>query len=255
MDSINRFCDDLIEDILVNLSFEDKIKYECVCRQWKRCLFKRQTVLVIDGNENSGEIKSSNSLNQLVVKAEVEGIPNGVTVLRKNSFEAVLKRCPSLRKLSILGCDCDDEVLQLIGDNCPLLTDIECELISIDAYENHLQELGRKLGKNLKRFRFDYFTIAYQIVKGFLYFCPKIESINCDIFAAIVDQRPDFLPKLRSLRVKVRPSDEKYFEILGEKYSKSIVNSFKSLTLFGNSLTLPSALKHISSLTSLESLT
>ena len=255
MDSMNRFCDDLIEDILYFMSFEDKIKYECVCHQWKRCLFKKQTVLVIDGNENRDSIDSKNFLNQLVVKKEVENISNRVTVLRKNSFESVLKKCPSIKKVAILGCDCDDEVLQIIGDNCPKLEDINCELIGIDAYENHLLDFGHKLGKNLKKFRFDYFTISYQLVKGFLYLCPKLESINCDIFAAIADQRPDFLPKLKSLRVKVRHSDEKFFEILGQKYSKTIKNSLEKLSLYGNSQTLPLALKHISDITSLQSLT
>ena len=39
-DSMDRFGDDLTELILSFLWFEDKIRLECVSKQWKRCVFQ-----------------------------------------------------------------------------------------------------------------------------------------------------------------------------------------------------------------------
>ena len=46
-DSFDRFGDDLTELILSFLWFEDKIRLECVSKQWKRCVFQRQSVIEI----------------------------------------------------------------------------------------------------------------------------------------------------------------------------------------------------------------
>ena len=45
---MDRFGDDLTELILSFLWFEDKIRLECVSKQWKRCVFQRQFVIEID---------------------------------------------------------------------------------------------------------------------------------------------------------------------------------------------------------------
>ena len=47
-DSMDRFGDDLTELILSYLTLEDKIRLECVSKQWKRCVFQRQSVIEID---------------------------------------------------------------------------------------------------------------------------------------------------------------------------------------------------------------
>ena len=256
---MNRFGDDLVEDVLEFLPFEDKVKYRCVCQQWNRCLYDRQNILVIDGSDSGLDNPSFHSLNKLVVKTEAEDkgdddITNRASVLRKESFESVLKICKNIRKLVITGCECNNEVLRIISDNCPLLEDIECELICINPTENCLLEFGQKLGKRLKRLRFVYFIIDFEIMKSFLKCCPNLLTINCDMLEAVVDQSPDFLPKLRSLRVRVRPNDEKNFEILAEKYGTT-VKSLQCLTLYGSSQCFPGALRHVSNLTSLQELT
>ena len=253
-DSIERLCDDHLEDILEYLSLSDKVKYECVSSQWQRCLYNRQNVLIIDGSDRGIECSAFDSLNNLVVKTKVDNVSNRVTVLRKEFFERILQKCKSIKKLVLTCCECDNEVLELIAENCPHLEDIECELIRVNPHDNCLIEFGQKLGKKLKRLRFIYFAIDYEIVKTFLDSCPKLELINCDILEAVVDQRPDFLPKLKNLRVRVRPTDAHQFEVLGEKYSK-YVKSLESLTLYGNSQCFPEALRHVAAIESLRSLT
>ena len=69
---MDRFGVDLIEEVLQYLTFEDKIRLECVSKQWKRCVFQRQFVIRID---YSRDRKCQNSLNGLFRP----GIANGPT--------------------------------------------------------------------------------------------------------------------------------------------------------------------------------
>src|SRR5690349_14078889 len=47
-DSFDRFGDDLSEVLLTHLPLKDKIRLQCVSKQWRRTLFQRQTILSID---------------------------------------------------------------------------------------------------------------------------------------------------------------------------------------------------------------
>ena len=47
--SMNRFGDDLIEEVLQYLTLEDKIRLECVSKQWQRCIYQRQFGLAMPG--------------------------------------------------------------------------------------------------------------------------------------------------------------------------------------------------------------
>src|ERR1700742_1950685 len=41
----DRICDDLCEVLLSGLSLEDKIRHECVSKQFQRCVYRRQYIL------------------------------------------------------------------------------------------------------------------------------------------------------------------------------------------------------------------
>ena len=66
-DSFDRFGDDLTELILSFLWFEDKIRLECVSKQWKRCVFQKQFVIELNFFRHlkscSGEVDNSYSNN------------------------------------------------------------------------------------------------------------------------------------------------------------------------------------------------
>ena len=57
-----RFCDELSEVLLSYLSFEDKIRFECVLHQFQRLLFNKQYVLVI----NDLRLERNNKLQKLL---------------------------------------------------------------------------------------------------------------------------------------------------------------------------------------------
>ena len=61
-DSMDRFGDDMLELILSYLSVEDKFRFECVSKQWKRCVFEKQFEFDIS------LMKKQNSLNKLFTK-------------------------------------------------------------------------------------------------------------------------------------------------------------------------------------------
>ena len=50
--SFDRFGDDLNALILSYLTFEDKIRLECVSKQWQRCVYQRQFVIEIFDKES-----------------------------------------------------------------------------------------------------------------------------------------------------------------------------------------------------------
>jgi hypothetical protein len=58
----DRICDDLCEVLLSYLSFESKIRFECVSKQFQRLIFNKQYIIGI--NEESDEMK--NTLNTII---------------------------------------------------------------------------------------------------------------------------------------------------------------------------------------------
>src|SRR6202035_3846331 len=72
--------DDLCEYILSFITFEDKIRLETVCKQWKQFIYNKQFVL----NINNYGYKENNSLNKLWERNS--------SVLNLIAFVCVLKK-------------------------------------------------------------------------------------------------------------------------------------------------------------------
>jgi hypothetical protein len=88
----HRICDDLCEILLSYLSFEDKIKFECVSKQWQRLVFNKQFILDINvfGNHNKQQF-----LDKLL-------IPKNDNKFDLKAFESVLKKCKFINNIIIL---------------------------------------------------------------------------------------------------------------------------------------------------------
>ena len=63
-DSMDRLGDDLTEEVIQYLTFEDKIRLECVSKHWQRCVYRKQFVIEI------GDNNTQNSLNKLLDEDE-----------------------------------------------------------------------------------------------------------------------------------------------------------------------------------------
>ncbi len=79
----DRICDDLCELLLSYLSFEDKIKFECVSKQWQKLIFNKQFILDINV---FGSYKKQQFLDKLL-------IPKNDNKFDLKAFESVLKKC------------------------------------------------------------------------------------------------------------------------------------------------------------------
>ena len=107
-DSMDRFGDDFTELILSYLTLEDKMRLECVSKQWKRCVFEKQFVIEIGHSRKT----TKNSINKAVE------FKNLRLDLDNRLFEIVLKKCPNVMKINI-EIEVKSEVLSLIGQYCP----------------------------------------------------------------------------------------------------------------------------------------
>ena len=128
----DRFCDDLCEEILKYLSLKDKLRLECVSKQFQRTVFQRQYELYIN-----------------TMDAE----------LHKNylhSIKALLKKCPNITSIQLKGCspgqpdynpEMINEVFRLIIEICNNLSEINVEN---DINDSNFEEFHRKFGSKMK---------------------------------------------------------------------------------------------------------
>ena len=107
-DSFDRFGDDLCEVLLSYLTLSDCFRFECVSKQFKALLFNRQTKLVI--NKYTEADKSV--LNELITYRW------GQPCIYSTSLECVLKKCRFINEIEINCVDINDEILDIISDNC-----------------------------------------------------------------------------------------------------------------------------------------
>ena len=87
---MDRFGDDLTEKILQYLTFEDKIRLECVSKQWQRCVYQRQYVIEIDVFRSGN---NQNSLNELFRRIDDERQSD------EQKLVSVVKKCPNITKV------------------------------------------------------------------------------------------------------------------------------------------------------------
>ena len=123
---MDRLGDDLTEEVLQYLTLEDKIRLECVPKQWRRLLFnKRFDIELKVISENSNEINSRK-----------------VFYLNEQVLELVVKKCPNIRKVSRFQ---RGKVLSMIVQYCHHLKALKLTDISSD--DNTLSFFRKYLGK------------------------------------------------------------------------------------------------------------
>src|ERR1700712_3011936 len=83
----HRICDDLSEVILQYLSLEDKLRLQCVSKQFQRTIFQRHYELKFYADKEFIDCR-------LLIKN------NGIDL---KSFELLLKKCPNLRSIQFFG--------------------------------------------------------------------------------------------------------------------------------------------------------
>ena len=204
-DSMDRFGDDLTEEILQYLTFEDKVRLECVSKQWKRCVFQRQFIFEIDFYSH----ESHNTLNKLIVKDENHH-------LNEEALESVLKKCPNIKKVKLSYFNVKSKVMLMFGQYCP-------HIKSLTHNSKSNVRFYRKYGHKLEELIL-LRNRSNDEIKHSLKFCPNLKIFFSRNLSVLFDEDKEFLPKLEQFgeNFEIIAEYVNKMQILVNKYSKTM---------------------------------
>ena len=178
-DSMDRFGDDLTELILSFLCFEDKIRLECLSKQWRRLIYNKQFVLDICDYSK----RTVNSLRKLFKGFNVS---NEVR-LHRRALESVLQKCHNITRVRNYS-RVNSRVLSLIGQYCPNIVSLSYPRIDTSVF-TFLRDYGHKL-KELSLEHSD------EEIIHFVKLCPNLNKVYVCRSNSLVTEDKGFLPKL-----------------------------------------------------------
>ena len=208
---MDRLGDDLTELIQSFLWFEDKIRLECVSKQWKRCVFQRQFVIEIGSNckDSMNFITDMLSEDMTFNVFSLEFFNENYLKLGKRfiridntSLEVLLNKCQNIRTVTLYS-KVKSEVLSMIGRYCPRIKSLifDSKITNDDNYLSFFRENGHKLevliidGQN-------------EVIEPYLRLCPNVNSVQ--ISASIINEDKEFLPNLEHIREYVEMSPNSF---------------------------------------------
>ena len=129
----DRICDDLCEDLLSYLPIEDKIRMQCVSKQFRRLLHRRQYDLTV----------SRQTLGHRYRRA-----------FDAKTFESLLKRFPLITFISVdlIGHESGDQLIELITKYCKHLKAIHINFFDKQHVDNRTEYRLLVKEETLKRF-------------------------------------------------------------------------------------------------------
>ena len=220
----DRFCDDLCEEILQYLSLEDKLRLQCVSKQFQRTVFKRQYELYIN-------IRGQKHLKFYLKYWDLSNreFYNNYNIEDQSldSFKVLLKKCPnstSINLIKFLGShdsDFDDqdyqkveEIARVIIENCNNLREAFAfnDIISDD---NIVEEFHQKFGPKIK-----YLPFVRKLNELSLF--PNIEQVKIGYL-----KRNSIIPQLKLAKLKQLELELRIYQ---EHLLKIFIDSFPTLT-------------------------
>ena len=170
---MDRFGDDMCELLLSDLNFEEKVRLECVSKQWKRCTFQREVELSVLEME-CDDVKEQRELD-------------------KHFVEFILKKCRNIKIVDISE-EVSSEVLSVIGRYCPHIRSLAFTLNGVEDLE-FFRDNGRKLVKLIVFNGYNEFII--------LHLCPNVKRSLCERLSVILNEDKNFLPKLERIHTNL----------------------------------------------------
>jgi len=150
--SFHRFCDDLCEEILLFLPINDKIRLECVSKQFKRCLIKRQTILEISDN-----VLSRNNFKDCLLRRNINILGSKIPIfdLRWRKLVKVVKKFKFINEIKInkkgLSKLARENALYIINSFCHQIKSVEFLFGSLSSINIDL--FAVKFGDNIKELK------------------------------------------------------------------------------------------------------
>ena len=201
--TFDRFGDDLTELIVSYLWFEDKVRLECVSKQWRRLVFNKQFELEIF--QNNVGTNYSLRLHRKVDRR---------LTINRTAFESVLKKCPNIERVYI-DFKVESEVLSLIGRYCHRITSLGyCQR---SGFDENVLSFFRMYGHKLEEL---YLSKGNDKVNEILQSCPNVKRISKYYFK----KDREFLPKLEQIKstILIFPKTMNKMKILSDKYSQTM---------------------------------
>jgi hypothetical protein len=218
----DRICDDLCEVLLSYLSFEDKIRFECVSKQFQRCVYNKQNILEV----NDYMIEEKNKLNKLLIRLKANKSFN------YKAFESVLKKSKFINEV-IISCSFNmnhfntEELMESIVKNCNNLKSIEFKFSKISV--ELVEKFGLKFGQKLCEIKFigPHKRDDINKYKKLLRLCPNLISFGDRYYtnlAFFVDKNELLVPKLTKILTGVHSENIELFETFAKNYGNSLKN-------------------------------
>ena len=211
--SFDRFGDDLTELILQYLTFVDKIRLECVSKQWQRLVFNKQIVIELSYNRFFN-FKTKNSVKFFLLYGNEKELIQ--------SIEVILKKCQNIISVELNVEEYSSEVLSLIGQYCPRIKSLNF-FQSINN-DNKSMSFFRMYGHKLQElYLFDTNEKHKQILK----LCPNMKKLNIRDTSIVFEGDKEFLPKLEFIgfwnqNINIYSEDVNKMKILSDKYSQTM---------------------------------
>jgi hypothetical protein len=221
--SFERFGDDFCELILSYLPLNDKLRYECLSKQWQTLVFNLQFKLIIDNFNGKYSVKG------LKNSSFEENKFYTIFTINQKSFESLLKKCRNISRISFdWKYICDEQTFISIANNCRHLRRIS--ISRTDGFcisDEVLTQFGKSCAENLIYFRIDVNFSGN--LKLFFSYCHNLKTIyGVNDSQKFIDCETNFLPNLEEIDFMVtQDSDLDQLNILAEKY----YNKMKKLVI------------------------
>jgi len=218
----HRICDDLCEVLLSYLSFEDKIRFVCFLKQWKKLIFNKQFIIEVTQRSRGDKIYGLSKLLK-------------VHHLDMFAFESLLKKCHFINqimfnKIDYISFQNRGQVLQSITKYSNNLKKISIDFIGIS--EDIIKRFGIKFGPKLITIHFnarmgqrrerhsmpkDNFKLLFRL-------CPKLEQVFDVRIDALIDGNKKLLPKLTKIGeiYDIDTTDEKEIKEIFDGYKDTL---------------------------------
>ena len=248
-DSMERFGDDLTEEVLQYLWFSDKVMFECLSKQWQRLIFNKQFEL--DLTLKAYRLKSKNSLNKL---------PNiNDNDMYMEALESVLKKCPNISRV-YLPHKRSGEELDLINKYCRRVRKL---FVYENCEDEALKSFAARHGQWLEEIvfveEFGMGRYVFECMDSFLPMCPNIKKIDIDKLGWTLNDLIGTLGNISLTKLQVIRSfiiidgESNGLKQLFDNYGTSL-KGLKIIIAITSSDELKTCFAHISRFESLESL-
>ena len=211
--SFDRLGDDLTELIVSYLWFEDKVRLECVSKQWRRLVFNKQFVIQFS------EYPSKNNFISLV-----RNIGTKEAIFKRQELISLLKKCPNITKVMFILRRMNSYELSLFGQYCPRLKSLEWFLFGYHMNGTEDLDFYRMYGHKLEELIFA--KNSGNNAKIILEMCPNLKNVwlhrKFFLSADILDKV--FFSSLENFgkRLNIKFDKTNELKILSDKYSKRL---------------------------------